>query len=182
MSRGLSQQEMSHHLVLAYLHTGDDGKLKFTNSPWVFEEERQFRVQIMSATSGCALPRLEGEAASFRELVDITRGCLSKFCQTPGLPKTVHSVHCKSMVQRLMTFENLRSNPWPVRRFATDPILAFNDLVEVVNAPAIITYAERVAFSPERLRKIMGEENDQDYSNTGITSTLCRLTARITQP
>jgi len=81
-----------------------------------------------------------------------------------------------------MTFENLRSNPWPVRRFATDPILAFNDLVEVVNAPAIITYAERVAFSPERLRKIMGEDNDQDYSNTGITSTLCKLTARITQP
>lgn len=173
---------MSQHLVLAYLSVGEDGSLEFTNSPWLLGEARS--VIVMSATSSTDFV-MEGVASTLQQLVNITKSCLGKFCETPGVPKTVHSMHCKSMVQRLMTFDNLRTiegNWLPLRKFTTDPILAFNDLVEVVNVPAIITYAERIAFSPKRLREIMGDEEDLDYSTAGILRTLCKLTARITQP
>lgn len=171
-----------NHILIAYLKLGEDGKVTFVNSPW--QIEAQYQTEIWTARSAGEITN-HGSTGFLNVAVNRTRELVDAFSAAASVPATIHSMHCKSMVQRLLTFETLRMNEddppskWTLRN--PHAALNFHDLVETMNSPAVLTYAERINFSPARMAAIAGVQAP-NYSNAETMRLLCQLLSKITTP
>ena len=143
---------MSNTIIL-YLLQPEPGVFTFAHSPTQATPE----TPVYIASQGAGLGGIN-VCKSVQELMSDTNAMVKYCADKSFVPIKIYSPNSKSMLLRLLTYVRYY-NPNSKTVGVSD--LLGVDIVECLNAPAILSLEERRSFSPSSISKIMGIKNPE---------------------
>ena len=140
--------EILKNVIVGFFTATERGPCEFAISPWQLPQ-----TPITAWTFGDSGASLIGNAETLKSCVGGARRLVYELAEGSP-PVVIHSPHSKSMLQRLLNF--YRVSVGDDGFSSRDGNVIYRDPVDDINAPAILTYEERIAFGPDRIAAILG--------------------------
>jgi len=154
-----------NNTIILYLLQPEPGVFTFAHSP----DQATFDtpVYIVSHGAGAVGTII---CKSVQDLMIHTNELVKHCADESFAPIKIYSPHSKSMMLRLLTY--IRYYMPAVKTVGVSDLLGV-DIVECLNAPAILSLEERRTFSPSSISKIMGIKNPETMEE--VLKTVCDL-------